>query len=138
MALLELHKMADKSGPPPEDGQPWPLSHVELVSGPPSAHIFSDDFVVAAVKEGWMEYTGESVSYEVQPDPQNKNTMFLGSQTVTLPGDRLVLHLERDGKKVDVTYKIVTGPVPRDYRVEDADDPTGFSAKHSFAVELVT
>lgn len=133
---MQLIKHADKSGPPPAQGQPWPLAHVEIVDVP-DVHAFSDGFVQSAIDEGWMRFDGEPLSYEVLPDPNGQATRFVdGPMTVKLPGDRLVMSVKRDGEDVELVYKITAGPVPRSYRVEDASEPSGLSARHEFAVEL--
>jgi len=137
---LELEKIADKSGPPPSAGQPWPLVHVLLTTDPkelPEYWEFSDNFVDRGVDEGWIEFQGEPFAYEIHPDPTHPDTRRLkGPMTRTEPGDRLVLHLVRDGKPIDVTYRIKAGPVPRHYRIADKNEPSGFAAPHFYAVEL--
>jgi hypothetical protein len=51
---LEIRKRADKTGPAPPDGTPWPLAGVELASTPPKEHALSDVFVAQGLAEGWI------------------------------------------------------------------------------------
>lgn len=135
MPVLELHKIADKSGTAPAEGEPWPLRHVELHSALPPTHVFSDQYVHQAIAEGWMEFTGKPLKYKVHPDPGGE-FRFASPQTLSLPGDQIVLHLVREGEEIDVVYRITEGPVPRGFRIEDDDEPTGFRSTHEYRVAL--
>lgn len=55
--MLELHKLADRSGPTPDfaNGETWPMAGMELVGKAPKKHNFSDDLVNRGAGEGWLE-----------------------------------------------------------------------------------
>jgi len=63
---MQLRKVADKSGPEPEDGQPWPLKHVEVIASYPT-QAFSPKFVYGAIKEGWLRMDGDVLSFDTKP-----------------------------------------------------------------------
>lgn len=129
---LVLRKRADKSGPEPAQGQPWPLLHVELLSPAPVQWGFSSQYVDAAIADGWMTWAGDPLDHEVEPDPggQFKN---LGRQTLHFPGDRLVLELKDEhGADIEIVYRITDPPEPPGFR--DAKDGT---TTHDYTVELV-
>lgn len=134
MPLLELHRQSDYTQG--VQGPPWPLLHVEVKGEIPEHHSFSDQFVHAAMSEGWMSLEGEPFVYECQPDPLGASTRFTGPQTITLPGDVLVMKVVRDGENIEVRWQIVRGPTPRGYRIPDEESPSGWSAPHDFEVEL--
>lgn len=130
---MEIHKHADKRGERGANGN-WPLTHVEIVGDVPAQHSFRDNLVTEALDEGWMRFEGKPMSYTVQPDPLGAETRFLGEQTVTLPGDRLVMSVHHRGRDTEIVWKITRGPTPRGFRVPDKDEPSGFSATHSYEV----
>lgn len=135
--MLELHKIADKSGDQPpthpetillEDGsevphpqagqitEPWPLSHVELVGEAPADHNFADTFIARAMGDGYLEFTDMAV---VQSDGYGRNPVLTGSE--------IVLHVA-DG---DLRYRVLEPPgkygerVSNEYRCELVEEVSG-------------
>lgn len=123
---LHLHKRGELGGP---------VTHVELESDVPETHIFSEPFVTKAVAEGWMEFSGSPLEYDIFPDPLGEHKGFANT-TKTLEGDHLTLHLRKDGKDVDVVYKITHVPVPRGFRTTDDREPDGLRIAPEYGVEL--
>jgi len=148
----KLIRHADYSGPDPDpeagrvrpDGSiaprtvAWPLSHVEVEGDLWESHVFSDQLANQGLDEGWIRYDGKPLKYEVQPDPLHPDTRYLSPQKIELPGDHLVLRIVHGDALVDVTYKILAGPIPRHFRIPDPDDPSGFASWHEFRVEFVS
>ncbi|HEX8106098.1 MAG TPA: hypothetical protein VF516_00155 [Kofleriaceae bacterium] len=58
--LLVVRKRADRTGPEPAPGQPWPLLGVELVDAPDTCRV-PTNWVNKAVAEGWAELVGPAV-----------------------------------------------------------------------------
>lgn len=123
MPLMELHKH--------EGGV------VELVSDPPDIHVWSAPYVDRETKAGWLAFAGSPVKYEVTPDP-NGQMATASKLTLTLPGDRLVMHVVKDGKPAEFVYRITHYPVPQFFRLADDREPDGIRAANEYGVELVT
>jgi hypothetical protein len=121
MALMEIHK---------HDG-----GVVELVSDAPDVHIFSQSYVDQAVKDGWIEFMGDPHVYDVYPDPNGemKNASTL---TLTSPGDKLVLHVVKDGKPKSIVYKITHYPVPRFFRMDFPGEAEDVRIAPEYGLEL--
>lgn len=136
MPSLEVHIRADKSGPEPAPGEAWPLSHVELstpLDEVPEQWGFSSQYVDKAVELGWMQWAGDPMDHDVEPDPGGQFKQ-MGKQTLHFPGDRLVLKLKSpaDGSDIELVYRVTDPPEPHGFR--DAKDGT---ATHDYTVELV-
>ena len=65
---MKLHKVADKTGPEPAPGQPWPLAHVKVLDAPPTQD-FSEGFVKNALAEGWLSIGRGVITIEAEPVP---------------------------------------------------------------------
>lgn len=135
MAVLLIRKRAVKTGKEPAEGEAWPLDYVELQSEVPDEMDFSDGFVDDGVRLGWIEFAGKPLSYTVTPDPLG-DFKYMGDQVQKLPGNQLVLHLVKDGEKVDVTYDIIQPPVPRAFRVADDTELSGFRSNQFYKCAL--
>ena len=125
--LMELHK---------HDGRTEGSVIVELVSDAPKTHVWSGQYVDREVANGWLEFTGKKVSYKVTADPLGE-MRNAGDLSLSLPGDHLVMHVEKDGKPVDLTYRITHYPVPRGFRLGDDREPDGIRAANEYGLELV-
>lgn len=119
MPLMEIHKHVDGT--------------VEIASETPATHIFSDGYVNAAVAEGWIEFTGDALAYEVEPDPLGP-MQHAAKLKLKLPGDHLTLHVVGG----DVVYRITHPPVPRGFRFADDREPDGIRIAPEYGLELVS
>lgn len=121
--LMELHKQQDGT--------------VMLVSEAPDTHVWSSGFVDAAVKDGWLEFSGDPVGYEVTPDP-NGSLAHASALQLTLPGDRLTMHVTVDGEPTEIVYRITHYPVPQFFRLADDSESDGVRIAPEYGLELVS
>jgi hypothetical protein len=147
MKTLTFRKVADKSGGYPAEGEPWPLSHVELgapefpgsedLSNLPEEWEFTTNFIDRSFSEGWVRWEGDPFSYSIFPDPLGPFKGFSPTD-VTLGGSVLAFDvvLRESGKRVTIRYKVVSGPIPHGWRQSDDSFPDGFRNDRGYNVTL--
>ena len=115
--MLELRKRADKTGPEPPAGEPWPLAGVELVGEAPKSHNFADTFVARAMQDGYLEFEEMSIA---ATEGYGRNPVVTGTA--------IVLHLAGG----DLIYEVGEHPG----RYDDAGEPSGKRVTHEYRCKL--
>lgn len=123
---LEVRIRADKSGPQPAAGQPWPTAGVEIVGDPPTEFDFPAGWVRKEIGRGWVKL--ENLTVVERPSQPNPGEVK-GSAAVApehylaevsphrfLHGDYLVLTTSSHGV---LRYKVLAQPD----KYVDSDNP---------------
>lgn len=121
--IFEVRIRADKTGPEPAQGEPWPCAGVELVGELRDEVKVPASFVRRFQSAPWLKTTGVSwVDRPSQPNPDEKDGVLVppkGQMPLAfMHVSKLTFDTLNHGK---VTYRVTRQP---DKYVADSDDPT--------------
>ncbi len=116
---FQLRIRADKTGPEPAPGQPWPMLGVEIVGGPPAKVNLPTSFLRRHRNASWLRVEGSKVvERPSRPDPGVEGGSTVVTDEHRLPADDLqpphvFEHLDRiifDTLDGEVVYKVDRQP----------------------------
>lgn len=129
-ATFDIRIRADKSGPAPEAGEPWPVAGVEILGDLPDEVSLPTSFVQRHLSAGWLEVVGagwverpsragavegEGGSAAIAPDHRNPNGGPIPHAFMHV--ERLIFDTLNHGR---VEYVVTHQPD----KYVDSDDPT--------------
>ena len=115
---FDIRIRADKTGPEPAEGQPWPCAGVEIVGGVPDEITFPTSFIRRHQNAEWLEIVGDGwVERPSRPNPDEKGGVLVVANSHRSPDGpqpHMFMHVERfifdtlnHGR---VEYRVVANP----------------------------